>query len=64
MDIATVISLPVFFLTPFLGGNHLPLYYVTIDRFWIESAFIIFLICAITVSYFKKKALLVASADS
>ena len=33
---------------PFLGGNHLPLFYVTIDKFLIEN---IFLLCLITFSY-------------
>ncbi len=36
-----------FFLIPFLGGNHLSLYYVTIDKFWIESTFVLFLVFAV-----------------
>jgi tetratricopeptide (TPR) repeat protein len=34
-------------LIPFLGGNHLSLYYVTIDRFWLESCFTLFLLLAL-----------------
>jgi O-antigen ligase len=36
-----------FFFIPFLGGNHLSLSYVTIDRFWIETAFVGSLIIAL-----------------
>lgn len=34
-------------LIPFLGGNHLALYYVTIDRFWIETSFVLLLLLAL-----------------
>jgi len=61
MDITTIISLPIFFLIPFLGGNHLPLYYITIDKFWIESFFILFLIFAIVLCHFKKKDFMIVS---
>jgi len=44
-----------FFLIPFLGGNHLSLFYVTIDKFWIETTFILFLIIAIAVNYFRER---------
>ena len=27
------------FLLPFVGGNHLPLHFFTVDRFWIETSF-------------------------
>jgi|GEM_PF-494246 len=33
-------------LIPFLGGNHLALYYVTIDRFWLETSFVLLLLFA------------------
>jgi hypothetical protein len=33
----------VFFSVPFLGGNHLALPYITIDRFWIETTFLLLL---------------------
>src|SRR5512137_762798 len=36
-----------FLFVPFLGGNHLPLGFVTIDRFLIEAAFGLFLVLAI-----------------
>jgi O-antigen ligase/tetratricopeptide (TPR) repeat protein len=40
-----------FLLIPFLGGNHLSLYFVTIDRFWIETSFLLFLIVALLAHY-------------
>jgi O-antigen ligase len=46
-----------FFVVPFLGGNHLTLYYVSIDRFWIEGVFGVFLVIAITLSFLKDKTL-------
>jgi hypothetical protein len=39
-------SIP-FFLIPFLGGNHLSLFYITIDKFWIETTFVLLLLIAI-----------------
>lgn len=45
-----------FFMIPFLGGNHLPLYYISIDRFWIEGAFGLLLIIAIVLSFLKDKS--------
>ncbi|MEI6153287.1 MAG: O-antigen ligase family protein [Deltaproteobacteria bacterium] len=50
-----LLSLPPFFLIPFLGGNHLSLFYVTIDKFWIETTFILSLILAIAVNYFRER---------
>jgi O-antigen ligase len=44
-----------FFLVPFLGGNHLPLYYLTIDKFWIETSFILTLIIAVSVNFYKNR---------
>jgi O-antigen ligase/tetratricopeptide (TPR) repeat protein len=42
------IFLPLpFFLIPFLGGNHLSLFYITIDKFWIETTFVLLLLIAI-----------------
>lgn len=41
----------VFLAIPFLGGNHLPLSFVTIDRFWIEGAFGALLIIATALQY-------------
>jgi tetratricopeptide (TPR) repeat protein len=40
-----------FLLIPFLGGNDLPLYFVSIDRFWIETSFILSLIVALFTHY-------------
>jgi len=46
-----------FFMIPFLGGNHLPLFYASIDRFWIEGIFGLILICTITFSFLKDKSI-------
>jgi len=46
-----------FFMIPFLGGNHLPLFYVSLDRFWIEGIFGLMLICAMTFSFLKDKSI-------
>ena len=54
---ANIFIFLTFFVVPFLGGNHLPLYYVSIDRFWIEGVFGIFLVIAITLSFLKDKTL-------
>jgi tetratricopeptide (TPR) repeat protein len=48
---AKVLSFAAFFLIPFLGGNHLALPYLTIDRFWIETSFLFILIASIAVSF-------------
>jgi O-antigen ligase len=45
-----------FFVVPFLGGNHLPLYYISIDRFWIEGIFGLLLIISITFSFLRNKS--------
>ena len=42
-----------FFLIPFLGGNHLPLHHITIDRFWIEGIFGIVMILSLLFQYLK-----------
>jgi O-antigen ligase len=42
-------------MIPFLGGNHLSLYYVTIDKFWIETSFVLLLAISICTSHFKNK---------
>jgi putative inorganic carbon (hco3(-)) transporter len=43
----------VFFLIPFLGGNHLALPGITIDRFWIETSFLLALIIAICIGFLR-----------
>ena len=55
--LANIFVFLTFFMIPFLGGNHLPLYYISIDRFWIEGIFGIFLVIAITLSFLKDKTL-------
>ncbi len=50
-----VFTLLTFFLIPFLGGNNLALFYVNIDRFWIESLFTLLLILSITSVYLEGK---------
>jgi len=44
-----------FFIIPFLGGNHLSLFYFTIDKFWIETFFVLTLLIAISLSFYKRK---------
>lgn len=39
----------VFCTIPFLGGNHLSLFYVHVDRFWIENVFLLSTICLLVV---------------
>ena len=53
--LANIFVFLTFFMIPFLGGNHLPLYYISIDRFWIEGIFGILLVFAITLSFLKDK---------
>ena len=48
-------SIIVFFLIPFLGNNHLNLFYVNIDKFWIETSFIILLIAAVFLQYARER---------
>jgi O-antigen ligase len=42
-------------IIPFLGGNHLPLFYVTIDKFWIENLFLLCLIISLVFLFLSKK---------
>ena len=42
-------------LIPFLGGNHLPLYFFSIDKFWIDGFFLLSLIVALFASYLGGK---------
>ena len=41
-----------FALIPFLGGNHLALYYVNVDRFWLETVFGLFLMISALLVHF------------
>lgn len=45
----------VYCSVPFLGGNHLPLYYITIDRFWIENIFLLSLIASMVLLFLNRK---------
>ena len=54
--LANIFVFLTFFMIPFMGGNHLPLYYVSIDRFWIEGIFGLLLVIAITLSFLKDKS--------
>ncbi len=49
------LSFAVCFLVPFLGGNHLALPGLTIDRFWIETTFVLLLAAAIVLSFLDQK---------
>ena len=44
-----------FFFLPFLGGNHLPLFYVSIDRFWIETIFGICLVISVMLRFMRSE---------
>jgi len=48
-------SIFVFFLIPFLGNNHLSLFYINIDKFWIETSFIIALVVAVFLQYTRDR---------
>ena len=50
---AKILSFITFALVPFLGGNHLALFYINIDKFWIETAFAVLLILSIVVVNFS-----------
>ncbi len=52
--ISRVLCFAVFFLLPYLGGNHLALPHLTIDRFWIETSFLLILIASIAASFLQK----------
>jgi O-antigen ligase len=43
----------LFFCIPFLGGNHLALPYITIDRFWIETTFLLLLTTLLLITFLK-----------
>ena len=45
----------VYCIIPFLGGNHLPLFYMTIDKFWIENIFLLCLIIPLIFLFLSKK---------
>ncbi|MCX5803905.1 MAG: hypothetical protein NTU69_10325, partial [Proteobacteria bacterium] len=50
-----IFAFSAFLLIPFLGGNHLSLYYINIDRFWIETSFVLLIIIAAVANWLKKK---------
>jgi O-antigen ligase len=49
------LSFAVCFLVPFAGGNHLSLPGLTIDRFWIETTFVLLLTAAIVLGFLGRK---------
>jgi len=53
INLSLFIANLTYFLIPFLGGNHLSLFYITIDRFWIETTFIMFLIFTILMFFYE-----------
>ncbi|MCX8021399.1 MAG: O-antigen ligase family protein [Syntrophorhabdaceae bacterium] len=59
-DILRFMSFLPFFLIPFLGGNHLSFYYFTIEKFWIDSTFLVLLIISILYNFYIKKRFTVA----
>lgn len=55
MKLERVFGFSAFLLIPFLGGNHLALLYVTIDRFWIETSFILLMLASIVMAIYKRR---------
>ena len=53
--VGDVFTFLTFFFLPFLGGNHLPLFYVSIDRFWIETIFGVCLVISVMLRYHEKR---------
>jgi O-antigen ligase len=53
LSLSSILPAFTFFLIPFLGGNHLPIHFVTIDRFWIESTFVLFLTVSMLLAYLR-----------
>lgn len=49
--LSNILAFLTFFMIPFLGGNHLPLYYISVDKFWIEEAFGVALILSLLAQY-------------
>jgi O-antigen ligase len=54
-QIARYFAFIVYCCIPFLGGNHLPLYYINIDKFWIENIFLLSLIISIILCFYTNK---------
>ena len=50
-----VFTFLTFFFLPFLGGNHLPLFYVSIDRFWIETIFGVCLVISVMLRFMRSE---------
>jgi hypothetical protein len=44
---ANIFTFLTFSLIPFLGGNHLTIFYVNIDKFWIETLFGVCLVISV-----------------
>lgn len=55
MRLQRISGFSVFLLIPLLGGNHLTLFHLTIDRFWIETSFILLLLAAIVILCYQTK---------
>lgn len=55
MKAERILGFSAFLLIPFLGGNHLALLYVTIDRFWIETSFVLLMLASIALSIYQRR---------
>ena len=53
--ISGILTFVTFCLVPFLGGNHLALFYVNIDRFWIDGLFAFLLVLSLAALYLEEK---------
>jgi len=54
LSLSRIIPPLAFFLIPFLGGNHLTLFYITIDRFWIETTFSMLLVISVLMIFYEE----------
>ncbi len=52
---ANYFSFLTFLVIPFLGGNHLPLFFLNIDKFWIETTFVLLLTISVCATFFRNR---------
>jgi O-antigen ligase len=55
LKIDRALGFATFSLVPFLGGNHLTLFHFTVDRFWIETSFILLMLASIVMACYQKR---------
>lgn len=55
MKLERILGFSTFLLIPFLGGNHLALLYITIDRFWFETSFVLLTLASIVIAGYQRR---------